>query len=73
MTGPLLGHGQYLDKNGMFRPIEDQTSIRLDNLEAESRRTTDALATLNDILLTEGRILDILVNTLADLEKGEKK
>jgi hypothetical protein len=56
----------------------DKTSIRidsrrLDKLEAESRRMTESLATLNDILLTEGRILDILVNTLADLEKGEKK
>jgi hypothetical protein len=52
----------------------DKTSIRidsrrLDKLEAESRRMTESLATLNDILLTEGRILDILVNTLADLEK----
>jgi hypothetical protein len=52
----------------------DKTSIRidsrrLDKLEAESRRMTESLATLNDILLTEGKILDILVNTLADLEK----
>ncbi len=65
--------GQYPDKSGFGESQVVKTSNRIDKLEEESRRMTSALATLNDILLTEGKILDILVNTLADMEeKGGK-
>lgn len=50
-----------------------ETYNRIDVLEKESRRVAESLATLNDILLTEGRVLSIIVDALEKLEKGEKK